>query len=361
MNPAVFSFLSLRHVLPIPSRVLSAVLLIILVAMDSCSSDNDPAVAGQPACQLVRQTSTVNATYAGDVTYVSKAIYSWTYDDRGNIIGSTNTSNATFSDGKTAQSTYSTNYQFDNENFLVRTVSQSNSLNRDGTTYKSNSNEEMTYENGRLIKDAYTSSANGTPQNYAVAYEYDAGGKLIKYINTYDNSTTVIEYNGATVTKLTRTDAAGNTTSPFLQYNDKGWLIKGIEYTGGYADENRYEYTTDGAVLREERYIDGKPSSGNVYEYDNKVNPSYFMYANPKGHPIVPSTRANWSYKHNYTKYTGLDAAADNTGWVTRATGIYLYDYNDKGFPTGYTTKTVDSKGVELSSEVVTYEYANCP
>lgn len=328
----------------------------------SCSDDDgdtDPSIE-ESACRAVKQTTTAQVYIGTPNEYSYTAVFSYEYDDKGNQIGSTVQYTNTYTDGKKASSTSNTSMQYDTDGFLLRTVRQYNSTDKDGVTSNSSTNEEYTYENGRLIKSAVTSVTDGKPGNYVSQYEYDGAGKLIKYSNTYNNSSTAITYNGNIIQKITTTDGAGNVTSPFLQYNDKGWLTKSIETWGGGTDEFRYEYTAEGQIAKEERYINSKPSSGTIYEYDTRENPSRYIYGRPKGHPTVPGTRPNFLQLHNITRVTYLEPNAEGTAFQNRASTLYVYDYNAKGFPINQTLTTTNTKGEVDSSNATTTEYTNC-
>ena len=340
----------------------SSVLLIAAAGLAaSCKDDDDTApLAAAAACRVAMQTTTAKVYIGAPDEYSYKAVFTYEYDDKGNRTGNTVQYTNTYPDGKTATSTSSTSMQYDADGFLLRTVRQYNSKDRDGVTSISSTNEDYTYENGRLIKSATSSVNDGSPISYVSQYEYDGSGKLIKYMNTYDNSSTSIQYNGNSIQKIIITDGAGNTTSPFLQYNDKGWLIKSIETWGGGTDEFRYEYTAEGQIAKEERYINSKPSSGTIYEYDTRENPSQYIYSRPKGHPTLPSTRPNFLQIHNITRATYLEANADGTAFQNRGSTLYVYDYNAKGFPISQTLTTTTAKGVAESSNNSTFEYTGC-
>jgi len=293
-------------------------------------------------------------------TYTYKFVFKLTYDAAGNQTQQSYTYNYQYSDGKVANSTSNTSYQFDDKGFALRAVRQYNGVGRDGKTSTSTGTEEYTYENDRLIKAVVQSTDNGKVINYSYQYEYDDNGRVTKYSNTYNNSSTKIEYSGNKVLKITNTDALGNTSSPFLEYNEQGLLTKAIEIDGGYSDEYHYEYDSDGSIIRQERYLNSKPSSAYIYEYDTKVNPYAYAYARQKGFPDVPSTRPDFLYKHNYTRLTYLAANAAQTAFENSSSSIYTYDYNTHNFPTGYTNKNLDKNGAEVSTSNVTFEYQGC-
>jgi hypothetical protein len=343
------------------ARFFSVLLITALTVATSCkdSDDADPSV-NESTCLVTKQTTTTQVNISTPDGYSYKSAFTYEYDGKGNQIGNTVQYDYTYNDGKKATSTSSTSMQYDADGFLLRTVRQYNSTDKDGAISNSSSNEEYTYENSRLIKEAYTSMSDGKTISYISQYEYDGAGKLVKYSNTYNNSAIAITYSGEIIQKITRTDGAGNVTSPFVQYNDKGWLTKSIETWPGGTDENRYEYTADGQVAKEERYINSTPSSGVIYEYDTRENPNRYTYPRPKGHPVIPDYRPNFIYLHNITRATYLESNAEGTAFQNRASVLYVYDYNEKGFPTGYTSTTTNAKGEVENSSTITYEYTNC-
>jgi len=360
MNTAVVKPISTNRS-STPVRVFFVIMCVAMLIVASCGDDDGgPSSNDKPACQLAKQTSTTNGQYSGAVTYTSTYTVTYGYDNAGNLEEQNASYSYNYSDGKTAVSMSSYNYQFDDKGFLVRELNQYNGTDRDGQTYIQTVSRDYTYENERLVKEVTASTNNGVAQNYSQQYSYDADGRLTKYTTTYDNSSITIEYSGKTISKLTRTDAGGNSTSPFLQYNDKGLLIKSIETDGGYTEEYRYEYTSEGLVAREERWLNGKRSSAYTYEYDAKENPFAYIYAERKGIPKIPSTRADFVDKRNYTKNVYFDTTDDGSDWKAGSTSVYIYDYNDRGFPTGYTSRSVDGTGKETNTSTTTYEYSNC-
>jgi hypothetical protein len=343
------------------ARFFSVLLITGLCLVTACKDDDDadPSVNGS-TCRVSKQTTTAKVYIGTPDEYSYTAVFAYEYDDKGNQLGNAIQYTNTYKDGKKSSSTSNTSLQYDANGFLLRSVRQASGTDREGVTSNSSSNEEFTYENGRLIKSAYSNTDNGKTTSYVYLYEYDGAGKVVKYSNTYNNSSTAITYNGNVVQKITTTDGAGNVTSPFLQYNDKGWLTKSIETWGGGTDEFRYEYTAEGQVAREERYINSKPSSGTIYEFDTRENPNAYTYSPPKGHPIIPSTRPTFLQLHNITRATYLEPNAEGTGFQNRASTLYVYDYNAKGFPVSQTLTTTTTAGVVDSSNNTTFEYTNC-
>jgi hypothetical protein len=342
------------------ARFFSALLIIALGIATSCKDDADNGPSTDSGCRVSQETNTTQVNAGTPQGYTYKAVFKYQYDEKGNQIESTVQYNYTYNSGEKPHSTSSSSMQYDADGFLLRVVRQYNATNKEGVTSNTSANEEYTYANGRLIKQSVSSTDNGKTSSYIFQYEYDGDGKVIKFSNTYNNTSTTVTYSGNIVQKITITDAGGNVSSPFVQYNDKGLLIKAIETWGGGTDEYRYEYTAEGQMAREERYINSKPSSGSVIEYDTQETPYRHTYARPKGHPTLPSTRPSTPQIHNFARTTYLEANADASAFQTRASTLYVYDYNDKGYPTGFTQTTTTSKGAVESSSTVTYEYANC-
>lgn len=344
------------------ARGFSMLFVVAIVLVTSCNNNDDaPSPSGSNApCQLVTQTTTGTGRYSTTVTSAYKAVYGFAYDEAGNQTEQSYAYNYTYSDGKTASSTNKISFQYDDKGFVLRRIMQYNSTDRDGTSTFETSNGDYTYTNDRLTKEAYSNTRDGKVTSYVTQFEYDESGKLTKYSNTYNNSSVKIEYNGNVISKMTKTDGAGNTTSPLLEYNQKGLLTKSIETDGAYTEEYHYEYTSEGLVAREERYVNGKPSSAYVYEYDAKENPNAYIYGRQKGYPVVPSTRASFGYKRNITRLNYLASNAAMTAFEANSSTTYVYDYNAKDFPISYTSKTLDKTGLELSTTNTTFAYDGC-
>jgi antitoxin component YwqK of YwqJK toxin-antitoxin module len=342
------------------ARFFSVSFIVALALATSCKDDDGANDPDDATCLLTKKT--VNARlYIGtpdEYTYI--AVFAYNYDEKGNQTESSTQYNNTYSNGKKSTSASKASMQYDADNFLVRTERVYNSTDADGLSSTSLASEEFTYADGRLTKRTVTSTDNGKSASFVNQYEYDAEGKLIKYSNTYNNSAMTFTYSGKIVQKITVTDAGGNVTSPFVQFNDKGALVKSIDTRGGSSDENRYEYTADGQIAREERYINGKPSSATIYEYDTHRNPDWYTYARPKGHPVLPDIRANYIWINNVVRVTYLGHNAEETDFETAASSFYVYDYNAKGFPTAHTLTTSNAAGAPQSTNTVTYEYINC-
>ena len=344
------------------ARGFSMLFVVAILLVTSCNNDDDaPSPGGSnAACRLISQTTTATGKYSETITYTYKSVFSFTYDDAGNQTEQSYKYDYTYSDGKTSTSTSKTSFQYDDKGFMLRRIGQYSATDKDGKSTFETNNGDFTYANDRVVKEAYSYTRDGKLTSYLVQYEYDDKGKVTKYSNTYNNSSVKIEYNGDAVLKITKTDGLGNTISPFLEYNQKGQLIKSIETDGAYTEEYHYEYTAEGLVAREERYINGKPSSASTYEYDTKENPNADVYATHKGFPVIPSTRAAFGYKRNTTRSTYLTSNAAETAFESNSSTIYIYDYNANDFPIGYTSKNLDKTGTQVSSTNVIFEYDGC-
>jgi hypothetical protein len=346
-------------------KFISAVLLV--GALFSCQKDDPEPASPAPLiptpsvqCKVKKQSTSGMGRESATVTYTYDFVFDFTYDERGNQIGKTGTYKYKYSDGTMVASSNSTSNQFDANDYIVRTVVQSSSTNRDGTSSNSTTNIEFTYADNRLVKQDYSTVDNGKPRNFAFSYEYNSEGKLTKTTSTYDNSYAKYEWNGNKVQKMTRVDQYGNTNTPFLEYNNEGRLVKSIETRGGLTDEFRYQYDANGQQVRFERYINSKPSSAYATEYDTKENPSKQLYANYKGHPIVPGTQAEYEYKNNIIKNISYDGDSVTGEWKVGNTTLYTYDYNNKDLPIEVVGQGLDESGMQTSTTRTSYTYQDC-
>jgi hypothetical protein len=350
----------------ISKYLLPVLILTILELAGSCSSKDDPTPAGPavipPAtCKVKSQTISGTGRESATVTYTYNFIFTFTYDENGNQVGSNSTYTYNYSDGKKQTSTNSVSNQYDKDNFLLRRIYQYNATGKDGTTTNSNTNTEHSYTDGRLSKTTHNINDNGKVSNYSFSYEYSADGKLTKQSTTYDNSYTKYEWNGVKLQKMTHVDQVGNSSSPFLEYNSEGLLIKSIRtFGGGSTDEYRYQYDNSGQQIRFERYINTKPASAYTYEYDDKINPGIQLYPKPKGHPTIPDTQAEYVYKNNQTKFTYYSGDPVTGTWKTESSTVYTLDYNAQNLPVEIVSQALDKDGIQTSTSRTTYEYIDC-
>lgn len=344
-----------------PVRFFSLFLMAGIVLATSCKDDDgDKELTTAPACLLSKQTANARMFVGTPDEYTYMTVSTYAYDDRGNQTESSTQQEYTYANDQKASSILTSSMQYDTKDFLVRRVRQSNSTDVEGASTTSITNEEFTYANDRLTKRTVATTDNGKSSSFVNQYEYDGEGKLIRYSSTFGNSSTVITYDGKVIQKITITDGAGNVTSPFVQFNDKNWLIKSIDTRSGRSDESRYEYTAEGQVAREERYVDSKPSSATIYEYDTFHDPEQTIYDRPKGHPWMPDIRAEYLQIHNILRATYLDHNEAGTAFQPGGSTFFVYDYNAQGFPISHTMTMSNAAGAPQHTNTATYEYTNC-
>ena len=327
-----------------------------LATMLSCQIDQVPAATPVPTaisrCKIQSLSISGTESQGAMVTNTYDFVFTYTYDQNGNQTGQTATFKRKSSDGKMSTTSNSTRNQFDGNNYIIRQVVQSGS----GTV----TNIEYAYADGRLIKEDHNTVDNGKSRNYSVSYEYDAEGKLTKTSSTYNNSYTKYEWNGNKLQKITDVDRNGNITSPLLEYDNDGRLIKSIKTSEGSSDEFRYQYNSEGQIVRYEQYLNSKRSTAFTSEYDNKENPLPLMYPELKGHPSVPRERAEPKYKNNAVKevtYAGDPATEE---WKVIGTNSYTYVYNNKNLPTEMVSQTLDNNGILTTITRASYVYQDC-
>jgi YD repeat-containing protein len=342
-------------------KIVLYIVLLGTAMIPSCQND-DPAPAAPvtqplPTAKCKVQTQSVSGTTA---SYTYDFLFTYTYDKNGNQTAQTGTYKYKYSDGKLETSSNSTSNQFDANDYIIRRVTQASSTSKDGAVSNYSTNIEFAYADDRLIKQDYNTVENGKPKNFSYSYEYNTEGKVTKVSNTYDNSYNKYEWNGNKVQKMTRVDQYGNTTSPFLEYDNAGRLIKSIETSGGSSDEFRYQYDADGQLVRYERYINSKPSSAFTSEYDNKESPSRQMYPKLKGDPNIPRIQADYELKNNVTKEVSYNGDVGTGEWKVNSTTLYTYDYNNKNLPTEVIGQRLDDKGIQTTTNRTSYVYQDC-
>ena len=343
-------------------RVWNGILITtILVLLWACNNGDDPAPAVQKGCKLVYEKNTTSGPSTPGVTFTNTSSNTTAYDERGNRITQSLSNTISYSDGKSYLRSGSYAYQYDANDFLIRLLVQQSETDIAGkTTMQSN---DITYEyiNNRVSKSTYVSTANGATTTTASLYEYDGQGRLTKLTNTQNNSYSKFEYLGNNTYKITRVDMNGNSTSPFLEFNGAGLVVKSIVTQFGSTTEERYEYNADGLVTRRETYDDGKPRSAVTMEYDNKNHPYPKDFTEIKGHPKIPGTGPGANYVHNVTRMKSYEGNATNGQWDIKEDVSYTYDYNSQNLPVSGTTKTLNKDGAEISTGTLELDYQDCP
>jgi len=332
-------------------------LLISVVFLASCgNNDDDPAPAPPVVCRLTRETTNGTLTNINGTTTQNRTS-TRAYDEKGNLLSFSLNNKYDYSDGNKEIISTSIAYTYDDDGFLVRRVSQ-DTRTHNGVLQSSQTIDAIfEYKDQRLSKSNHTQAYEGTTIAYSQTYEYDSEGKLIKFSNTSNNGYTKFEYTGNRIQRITYVDAAGNSRSPYIEYNSAGQLVKSIDMDGVNTKERRYEYNTKGELTREEFYIDGKPYLANSYEFDDKVNPSEASNPMPKGHPVFPDIQAHAGHKHNITKIIYYSGKGDT--WAEGSTTVNTYQYNANNVPIEQISQSSDF-GIPYGSALTTYQYQDC-
>jgi YD repeat-containing protein len=331
-----------------------------IILLLGCSNGDDPSPAAQESCRLVSETTTTTGPSSPGVTFTNTQTHTASYDGRGNRISESLTNNYAFSDGKVHRRSSSYNYQYDANDFVLRILVQQSETDAAGSTTMQSTDNSYEYDKGRVVKYISVSTANGTSATSTLQFEYDGQGRLIKLTNTTNNSYSKFEYIGDHAYKITRVDMNGNSTSPFIEFNGAGLIVKSITTQEGSTTEWRYEYNADGLQTRSELYYDGKPHRAEDFEYDNKDHPYTKGFAPAKGLPIIPAQGPAPNYRHNVTRSTNYSGNPANGQWELKEDIHYTYEYNSKNLPTSVTSETVDKNGAEISTGTIELEYQDC-
>ena len=337
---------------PKQQHLVMIVLFIVLLFLNACNdSDDAPAPAHTVVCRLTHQTT--NGSFK-DGTHNRTSTHA--YDEKGNLLSVSINDKYEYSNGNKEIVASSFAYTYDDEGFLVRRVSQDTRSNKDGLTSSQTFDAIFEYKDQRLSKANHTQTYNGTSISYSHMYEYDNEGRLIKFSKT-DNSYTKFEYTGNRIQRITFVDAAGNSRSPYIEYNSAGQLVKSIDMEGGNTKERRYEYNAAGNLVRDEFYNNGKPYQAESYEFDDKVNPGEASNPMPKGHPELPDIQAYTAQKNNITKIVYFGGKGD--AWAEGSTIVNTYQYNANNVPIEKISKSSDF-GIQYASELTTFQYQDC-
>jgi YD repeat-containing protein len=332
--------------------ILQLIIIICGIAFNACDNSDGDEIP-EVTCRLI--SSTIHGTTKGvNTTSSYDHELTYTYDERGNRLSSRLNSQQNSSDGtKTGQSS-TTNFEFDKDGFLTRRLSQDSWINN-GVTTSQSYDIRYEYQNDLVTKQTVIYTTGGISRTTTYKYEYDNDGRFIKFLNLNDNSYQEYDYLNNHVVKITFVDALGSATSPYLEFNSNGQLLKSIIMDGATTQEYRYTYNGNGMLVRMEVYKNGKAEQAVEYEYDNKTHPSK---SEPllKGHPKFPQTQAYVGHEHNViktTNYKGNEAG----GWQLSATFLHLLEYNSNDLPIRNITKYLDHLGQEYASENIVMEY----
>ena len=333
----------------------------ILILLCACDNGDDPAPVAEKFCKPVSETTTTSGPSTPDVTFTNTTVNTNAYDERGNRITQSLSTIINYSDGKTYRRSGSYVYQYDANDFLLRVLVQQSETDFTGSTTTWSNDVSYEYDQNRVSKAIHFSTASGTTKTSTTLYEYDGQGRLTKFTNAENNSYSKFEYLGNNTYKITRVDLNGNTTSPFIEFNGAGLVVKSIVTQFGSTTEQRYQYNADGLVVRNESYDDGKPRSAMEMEYDNKNHPYAKSFTQPKGHPTIPSTNPGTNFLHNVTRMKRYEGNATNGQWDLTEDVTYTYEYNTQNLPTNGNLKTLDKDGKEISTGTVNFDYQDCP
>ncbi len=171
-------------------------------------------------------------------------------------------------------SSYSDKYYDSNS---VYTYDEHGNLLKDVQTYEDGDKKikEYTYDShNRLITERITES--DSPSDYfETTYEYDAQGKKIKEVTTYDygngnagSYTYEYEYdpNGNMVKRIyTKVGESGKKITKY-EYNSKGQITKELYHDGTY---DYYEYSSNNELLKKVYVWSDGHESYDTYQYDN--------------------------------------------------------------------------------------------
>jgi YD repeat-containing protein len=156
------------------------------------------------------------------------------------------------------------------------------------------------------------------------------------------------EWKDKKIAKIINIDASGIQTVPFIDVNANGYITKKID-DGGY--ETRYTYDSEGQPLRREDWYSGKKQSAYDIEYDTQK--SWGLLASPvyKG---VPQNNFYGKRTHNTMKYTYFTIDGLGQEKISSTENI-SYQYNTKGYPTGYSSTSTNGNVSNLA-----FTYKDC-
>jgi len=326
----------------------------------ACNNGDDPAPAAQKTCKLVYEKNTTSGPSNPGVTFTNTISNTSAYDERGNRLTQSLSNTINYSDGKSYRRSGSYTYQYDVNDFLTRLLVQQSETDAMGKTTMQSNDITYEYSNNRLSKSTHVSTADGATTTASILYEYDGQGRLTKYTNMQNNSYSKFEYLGNNTYKITRVDMNGNSTTPFIEFNGAGLVVKSIVTQFGSTTEERYQYNADGLVIRHESYDDGKPRSAMATEYDTKNHPYPKNFIEIKGHPTIPGTGPGVNYLHNVTRMTSYVGNATNGQWDLKEDVSYTYEYNGQNLPVSGTSKTLNNDGDEISTGTMELDYQDC-
>lgn len=243
------------------------------------------------------------------------------YDNRGNLLKSID------AEGN------ETRYEYDNQNRLVKVILVKKTEGTDGTVTVSTDNSmNYTYSEGYDANNRYYSKVTATNAKGAVSEEIsDANGKVIKVTDKGTSGDTAI--------------------STAYEYDAGGNLVKEIHSAGDYIT---YSYDSLGRVTEKQQY-----SSAGVQLYRTV----YTYYSGLNLVKDMKDYEAGTLYRHTYYEYDSLgriSAKAESNSEMTdaeKAAKAVSYTYNLRGevTGTGYGSSLTNIAAGEISG--TRYEY----
>jgi hypothetical protein len=345
-------------------RILIPVILSLLFIASCKKGENNPDNTSK--CKLTEISTNAQFDITGTDPGTYTASQKFEYNDKNLLSGRTNQQNNKTKSNKTYTYSSSENFQYNADGFLVKQISQSSSKDYSNVSNNYSGTTNYEYTNNRLTKEARTTSyfdgSKTVTSTANYSYEYNADGKVTKYAyisSSSDGSTRnfsyMYEYTNGILSKLTINDQ-GVVSTPLIEVNSRGLITKQVNGTQEY----RYQYDTEGSVLRTETWNGGKKKEVRVYEYDTKQN--VFLTSTPqfRGHPDFSTFYGNdYLATHNLIKDERL--SVDGAG-MEKSTGsnVFTYQYNSNNLPISGESTYTGSDGKISQTTSVNYTYKDC-
>lgn len=259
--------------------------------------------------QIIRVNDASYGSYGPGQDLFIQTVTNYNYDAQGNRLSSAMQSTRTLlKDNSKEEFSSNISYEYNAEGFLVKETN--------GATVTTHE-----YADGRLAK-----TTQGTT---VTTYGYNAAGLLTttEIRNSGQLSVnTAYEYTDGKLSKRISTFSDGRIASTGYITNAQGLVEREILSS---SFENRYQYDTEGQLVRAETWRDGQASgSFRTYQYDNqKILPFRPKF---KGHTDIQAFFGK--SVHNLTKQ--IVWSVDASGVEKESySEVYEYQYNGKGYP----------------------------
>jgi hypothetical protein len=269
-----------------------------------------------------------------------------------------------------ALETHTISYAVDAEGYTTSANDNEIRTQSNGTSQVRSRSTNLSYQNGRLIKNITTYSQAGIIyQTHTTEYEYDTQGNNIKQKavvtgNIASAYTDVYEFINNKVVKKIRTQnsSPNNPVVTIYETNSAGFVTKET-----YNNESStFQYDAEGNVL--EFYRPGITGGRYVFTYDTRTNkrknlaqdynsylPSYKGF--PKSLRGNGVHFSNWLTAKHLTKFIRYDASTNALTFTT----LFVNTFNTAGFATEETVSDTynNSQSYEVSKTTITYEGCN--